>query len=248
VRDWKRGDRIQCDFSFDQTTEIQDGFIAGVASAPTTDLYGHKVLPHAFTHSIQKKGLSGPRGVKLLAHHDWTKPAGTIKRLETVGENLSIEAQMNLNVSYVKDLYEAAKQNGGLNFSVGFTLEDFEFVDEDQAKSGEDAWLVIKKGDLMEVSIVCFPACVEAEMSLVKSNPNSLTEFEKVLVADGLCKNRSDAQRITLAVKNSPHLFYDKAALEAASHQTPNRPWLDVSKLQAATDLAVKARAFLSSR
>ena len=28
----------------------------------------------------QRKGLTGPRGVKLLAFHDWHKPAGVIKR------------------------------------------------------------------------------------------------------------------------------------------------------------------------
>src|SRR5262245_42811043 len=105
---FKVGDRIQCDMSFEarSVADAPDGFIAGIASTAATDLYGHKVLAGAFDNSIKLKGLKGPRGIKLLAYHDWQKVAGTITRLETVKEKLEIEAQLNLNVSYVKDLYE----------------------------------------------------------------------------------------------------------------------------------------------
>jgi HK97 family phage prohead protease len=251
TKTWQAGDRIECDLAFNPATmaageNIPDGFIKGIASTPATDAYGHKVLPGAFTKSINTKGLSGPRGIKLLAGHDWHKPAGVINRLETVGQALQLEAQMNLNVSYVKDLYEVAKQNNGLSFSVGFILEDFEFVDQEKAVDNE--FLIIKSGDLMEVSIVCFPACAEAEMSFIKQSPNTLAEFEKALVAEGICKSRNEANRITLAVKKSVHLFHGKTPQEAARVIEPTHPLLDVHKLRAATDLAIKARALLSSR
>src|SRR4051794_11070919 len=112
---WTARDHITCDFSFAAHTlsDVPDGYIAGVASTPATDMYKHRVLPGAFDKSIQRKGLSGPGSVGLLAFHDWHKPVGIIKKLSTVGENLGIEAQLNLNVSYAKDLYEITKQNGG---------------------------------------------------------------------------------------------------------------------------------------
>ena len=253
---YKVGDRIQCDMSFEskQVADAPDGFIAGIASTAATDLYGHQVLAGAFDKSIKSKGLKGPRGVKLLAYHDWQKVAGSITRLETVDKKLEIEAQLNLTVSYVKDLYEVTRQNGGMNFSVGFRLKEFEFVDEEEEAQQKDdgvaPWLIIKEGDLMEVSVVPFPAQLEAELTFVKEGPHgSLAEFEKALVAMGLCKSRQEAKKLTLAVKQSSHLFLDKPASGAPEPVIDEpHPWLDASKLMAATDLAVKVKAMLGSR
>ena len=58
-----------------------------------------------------------------------------IKRLETVNDKLKIAANLFLNVGYVKDLYEVSKQTKGLNFSVGFKLQDFKFAEDE--KHGE---------------------------------------------------------------------------------------------------------------
>jgi HK97 family phage prohead protease len=246
---WKHGDRIECDMTFVSHTiaNAPEGYIAGIASTPATDLYGHRVLKGAFDESIRKKGLAGPRGVKLLAGHDWHKIAGTIKKLETIGDNLGIEAQLNLNVSYVKDLYEVTKQNGGLNFSVGFALKEFEFVDDEEIENEDDAWLIIKQGDLMEVSVVAFPACLEAEMTFVKHEPpTSLSEFERALVAQGLCRTRTEARKLTLAVKQSSHLFGGPAP--AAPDTAVKHPLMDVSRLQPVRDLIAQAKATLSSR
>jgi len=272
-KQWKRGDMIKCDVSFEANavSDKPDGYIAGIASAPSTDLYGHKVLAGAFDDSIKRKGLRGPRGVKLLAFHDWSKIAGTITTLETKGDKLLIEGQLNLNVSYVRDLYEVTKGNGGLNFSVGFTLLDFEFVEppEEEDPADQDAndsqldadgvegpseppaWLIIKQGDLMEVSVVPFPAQLEAEMTFVKRRPiipGTMAEFEKALVADGLCRSRSEAHKFALFAKSSAHLFQGKSPPSGANTSPHHRPLLDVSKLRAATDLAVKVKAMLGSR
>jgi HK97 family phage prohead protease len=129
--------------------------ISGVASSPAPDSYNHIVRVGAFDRSIRARGLTGPKGIKLLLGHDHTKVAGVITSLRTVGDALRIEADLNLRVSYVRDAYEIIKQNSGLSFSVGFKLEDFE-----ETKTH----LIIKQGDLHEVSIVSFPACVDAVM------------------------------------------------------------------------------------
>jgi HK97 family phage prohead protease len=246
---WQAGDRVECDMLFvaNAAQDAPDGYIAGIASTPSTDLYGHKVLAKAFDESIRQKGLSGPRGIKLLASHDWHKPAGVIKRLATVGENLQIEAQLNLNVSYVKDLHEVAKQNGGLNFSVGFTLEEFEF--NDVTEDPDDPWLIVQKGDLMEVSVVVFPAQLEAEMTFIKvAPPNTLAELEKALAADGTCRSRSEAQRLIRAIKPHVHLLQGKPAPSVRPADDTERPMLDASILKPMHDLLAKAKATLSSR
>jgi HK97 family phage prohead protease len=148
------------------------------------------VLPGAFDVSIKKKGFSGPAGVKLLAHHDSEKNLGVIRKLETVDNNLRIEAELALKSSYVRDLYEVTKLNGGLSFSVGFRLEDYEFVEENK----EEVFL-IKQGELMEVSVVNFPACPDARMDFIK-RVDTPSEFEKALMASDLAVTRNEAHKL----------------------------------------------------
>lgn len=241
---WQPGDRIECDLSFtlDRPAEAkEDGFISGTASTPSTDLMGHKVLAHAFDKSIRKNGLTGPRGIKLLAFHDSHKPAGLIKRLETVGDELKIDAQLNLNVSYVKDLYEVSKQVGGLNFSVGFELEEFTFVDGDKSEDGE--YLVIKQGNLIEVSLVTFPAQPEATMDFIKSH-ETMSELEKALVAAEFCRSRQQAHKLASYLKANEHLFLGTSSSAKAPEQD-NHPLLDVQMLKACHDLASRANRAL---
>jgi HK97 family phage prohead protease len=244
VANWQPGDRIECDLSITLAETKEDGFISGTASTPSTDLMGHKVLPHAFDKSIRKNGLTGPRGIKLLAFHDSHKPAGLIKRLETVADELKIEAQLNLGVSYVKDLYEVSKQIGGLNFSVGFELEEFSFVDGEKSEDGE--YLIIKQGNLIEVSVVTFPAQPEATMDFIKQlSPNTVAEFEKALVANKFCGSRAEAHAWTLFMKQHAPLFIGKAPPLAASATQPDHPLLDVQMLKACHDLAARANRAL---
>ena len=250
--EYKAGDRIELDMGFKADAldaDMPDGFIKGIASTSSTDSYGHKVLAGAFDESIKVKGLNGPAGVKLLAFHDWSKPAGVIKQLQTVDGKLRIEAQLSLGASYVRDLYEVTKDIGGLNFSVGFMLDEFEFIEDDEMEKHDNAWLVVKKGSLMEVSVVPFPACAEAQMTFVKNEPaNTVAEFERALVAQGICKSRSEAHKVTLAVKGNAHLFQGKAPPLAESPPIviPPHPLLDVSRLQPVAELIAKAKATLS--
>jgi len=244
---WEKGDKVQCGLSFSainlDLSSIPDGYVAGIASTPSTDSHGHKVLAKAFDDSIRSKGLAGPGGVQLLAGHDWNKVAGQIKKLETVGENLLLEAQLYMDVSYVKDLHTVLKQNGGLNFSVGFRLEEFEF--NDVMENDDDPWLIVQKGDLMEVSIVTFPSQREAQMTFVKEL-DTMAEFERALIADGLAATRNQAHKLALWAKSNMHLLQPKLPLLVDKAKTESlHPLLDVSMLQPMADLIAKARAQL---
>ena len=241
----KQGDMINLDLGIELSKiNIENqppGYFEGIASTPSTDLYGHKVLKGAFDKSIKQKGLTGPRGVKLLVHHDWTRPAGAISKLKTVGDNLEIAGQMNLNISYVKDVHEVAIQNGGLNFSVGFTLDEFSFVDEKKSVDGE--YLLIKSGDLMEVSVVVFPAQLEAEMTFIK-NHDTMAQLEKALVAQGMCRSRGEAHKLANYLKANSHLFLDER--EPLAEPLGNgHPLLDVQLLQPVRDQLARIKAML---
>ncbi|UCI32546.1 HK97 family phage prohead protease [Mesorhizobium sp. B4-1-4] len=147
------------------------GVIAGWASTSDRDSYNHEVMAGAFQASIDKRGLTGPKGIKLLLDHDWTKPAGVITTLEyRRGGRLWMEAKLNLDIEYVAERYSYLKQSGGANFSVGFMLEDYEVVTR-KVDGGEDQYLRIDRGDLFEVSIVLFPGNEAAQMQSVKAGP-----------------------------------------------------------------------------
>jgi HK97 family phage prohead protease len=254
--DYTVGDRIEFDMGFKVDAvdaDLPDGFIKGIASTALTDSYGHKVMGGAFDDSIREKGLNGPTGVKLLAFHDWSKPAGVIKQLQTVNGQLRIEAQLSLKAGYVRDLYEVTKDIGGLNFSVGFRLLEFDFVEDEDMEKHDDAWILIKKGDLMEVSVVPFPANADAQMTYVKTagttpvaELNTFAEFERAIMADGLCKSRNEAHRLALWAKSNVHLLQPKLPLLVDKVTQPAHPLLDVSRLQPVAELIAKAKATLS--
>ncbi len=144
-----------------------DGIVAGIASSDDLDLYRHVVMPGAFQDAINKRGLTGPTGIKLLLDHDHTKPAGLIRSLRYSGGKLLIEAQLNLDIEYVRDRYSAMRMLGGFNFSVGFMLQDYE-IKQDKNKQ---EYLQINRGDLFEVSLVAFPGNEAATLTDIKALP-----------------------------------------------------------------------------
>lgn len=195
--------KIARKMGLDDVDDLPKGYIAGYASTDDLDLHRDVVVPGAFDASIAERGLTGPSGVKLLLDHRSDRVAGVIKRLETRDGKLWIEALLNLEITYVNDAYLAAKDVGGINFSVGFRLQDYEFKENDDGFE----YLEIKRGDLFEVSMVAFPANPNAQMTFIKSHDDfgefqSLSELEKALVADKFqVKSRNAAHALVACVK-----------------------------------------------
>jgi len=234
--------------------EIPEGYVAGWASTADIDSYGHKVMAGAFAEAIQKRGLRGPKSIKLLIGHNWNQVAGEIKVLEYRGTRLWIEAQMALNITYVRDAYEAAKMLGGTNFSVGFMLQDYSWKETDAGKE----FLQIDRGDLFEVSIVPFPGNEEATMTFIKSAADdadegedddalpTVSEFEKALVRSDLVKSRNQAREITKMIKANLALFTPKAEPVSTKGQEPG-PVLDLNKLTELSALVAQMKSVISA-
>lgn len=189
--------------------DLPDGYIAGWASTPDLDRGNDIVKTGAFDESISTRGLKGPKSVKLLLNHERDKGAGEIVKLETRAGRLWLEAQLNLDITYVKDAYLAAKSAGGYSFSVGFRRLEWAWrIDE----VNEEEYLEIIKADLWEVSVVPFPMNEECVMTFIKSGDDieTLGDFERFLISKGYAKSRNMARDLTLAVKRSHHLFQPK--------------------------------------
>lgn len=235
--------------------DVPAGYIAGWASTPDIDSYNHKVVSGAFAEAITKRGLRGPKSIKLLIGHNWDRVGGEIKVLEYRGERLWIEAQMALDIGYVNDAYKAAKIIGGLNFSVGFMLQDYEFKENTDGSE----YLQINRGDLFEVSVVPFPGNEEATMAFIKSAgqetdddgddeaPTTIPEFEKALVASGLAKNRNQAQEITRAVKQCASLFVKGEGDPVSTKPHETGPVLDLNKITALSAKLAEMKSILAA-
>lgn len=230
--------------------DLPAGYIAGWASTPDLDSYRHVVQKGAFDKAIKERGLMGPRGIKLLLNHNWEQLSGVIKVLETRGDGLWLEAQLELGVTYVSDAYKIMKMTGGWSFSVGFMLEDYDF----KYKDDEFEYLLITAGDLYEVSVVPFPANEKCTMDFIKSKlevPETVTlksasDFEKFLIKEFGISSRQVAHKITLAVKSNLHLFGKSSASGPAPEPTPT-PLMPEEQLDQVGAALAKLRQKLGS-
>lgn len=147
--------------------------IEGWASTPDRDNALDVVLPTAFEQSVREHGLSGPKGIKLLAQHDRTLPIGRIHKLDIRSEGLWMEAEIDETISYAADLAKAITANGGLSFSIGYRIaeRDVEFVER-----GLESYFLIKNLDLYEVSVVTFPCNSACHCMLPKSAEQKLAD------------------------------------------------------------------------
>jgi len=132
--------------------------ISGYASV--FDFVDHQndlVEKGAFKNALAEK-------TKLLWQHDYSKPIGTIKKIYEDDYGLKMEAEINNDVHYGREAAALVKQKAIEGLSVGFALEDFIYNDQ--------GIRVIKKINLMEVSIVTFPANSKAGITEVKALNN----------------------------------------------------------------------------
>lgn len=196
------------------------GFIAGYASTEELDCYNTILQAGCFAKSIRERGLKGPKGIKLLDNHRRDRVAGLITMLEQRGTRLYIEAQLNLNISYARDLYEAAKMVEGLSFSVGFDPIKYTYDEP----SGV---ITFVECDLPEISVVAFPGCPGAEMTDVRTSPeeiSTIAAFERLLVTKGLVDGRNAARRLTQEVKRHAALFLKAASAPVAEPPATKPP------------------------
>ena len=221
------------------------GFIAGYASTEELDCYNTILQAGCFAKAIRERGLKGPRGVKLIDNHRRDRVAGLITTLEQRGTRLYIEAQLNLNISYARDLYEAAKMVDGLSFSVGFDPIKYTYDEP----SGVITFI---ECDLPEISVVTFPGNPGAEMTDVRNAPedvSTIAAFERLLVTKGLVEGRNAARRLTQEVKRHAALFLKAAGAPEATPPITTPPVsADDQSLAAVLEDLRNTRAALEAR
>ncbi len=94
--------------------------------------------------------------VKLLWQHDSSKPIGKIQTLEQNEFGLKIEAKIFDTVQLGKEAITLIKEGVLNNLSVGFKMLDYYY--------NQEGVKIISKAELLEVSVVTFPANKKAHI------------------------------------------------------------------------------------
>ena len=117
---------------------------------------------------------SESHNVKLLWQHDATKPIGVIKYLAEDDYGLKIEAEINNKTLFGAEASALIKQKAVSGLSIGFTIKSSDY--------NIQGLRVIDEVELMEISIVTFPANSMAGISQIKQQTStSLDELEHLV-------------------------------------------------------------------
>lgn len=176
------------------------GRFKGYASVfGVVDQGGDQVQPGAFIEGITKAKTDG-RLIPMLWQHDRTEPLGTWPDMAEDAKGLYVEGQLvledNPQAKRAHSLLKA-KALGGL--SIGYRIPAGGAA-EDEKRRGV---YLLKKVDLVEVSLVTMPMLIQAKVTQVKS-----------LLAGGVRPSVSDLQGVLKEVGFDDQLA--KAVAEAA--------------------------------
>lgn len=159
--------------------EGDSGKIIGYASVyDVLDSSNEVVQKGAFTRSLKEYGLPS-----MLLQHNQSDVIGLWTKAIDDEHGLKLEGQLNLDVQKAKETYSLAKQGALKGLSIGFRTRE--------ASYNEQGVRVLEDVDLMETSIVTFPANREAQLTGVKSMPRSEKEFERFLRDAGYSRTQA---------------------------------------------------------
>lgn len=137
----------------------KDGIISGYASVfNVTDAYNDVVQKGAFADAVDQ--FNKGKKPKLLWQHDVHYPIGIIEEMREDDYGLFIKAKLLLDLPQVRDIYCLLKNNAINGFSIGYRIDK---------KLDQDGKQILSKINLLEVSVVTFPACESAVISNVKN-------------------------------------------------------------------------------
>lgn len=151
---------------FIKSSKSDNTVIIGYASVfEVTDNQNDIISKGAFKNSES-------HNVKLLWQHDVTKPIGVIKYLAEDDYGLKIEAEINNKTLLGAEASALIKQKDVSGLSIGFTIRSSDY--------NLQGLRVIDEVELMEISIVTFPANNMAGISQIKQQTMDSTWLDEL--------------------------------------------------------------------
>lgn len=177
------------DVNFEVKAVSDDGTFSGYGSVfGVVDSYNERVMPGAFTRSIDEKGASG---VALLWQHRSDTPIGVYTEMREDERGLYVEGRLALGTEKGREAYELMKMGWKAGLSIGFMPVETEKAD--------DGVREVRDVDLWETSIVTFPANAASMVEQVRAKIENGDEptkrdIERLLTRDaGLSRSKAAA-------------------------------------------------------
>lgn len=184
-------------------TTLEEGVIEGYASVfGGVDSYGDTIEPNAFDNVIK----SGQKPLMFYQHDRWSLPIGVWEELRVDEKGLYVKGRLNLELEEAREVYSALKFGSLNGLSIGFrmTEHDYEY-DED------DICHIKNIAELLEISIVNFPADKEARIDAVKSEEldglHDIRDCEHYLRELGISKKMT--QKLISVIKSAKSAVSD---------------------------------------
>jgi HK97 family phage prohead protease len=183
----KRGLKyLAFDYEIESKSITEEGKFAGWASVfdKKVDAYGDIIASGAFSKSLGEGGRN-KNGIPLLWQHYTDKPAGIWENLEEKKKGLWAEGIYALGTQIGNDAYILSKMGAVKGLSIGFDPYNSKYEVDEKKKIR-----TLTEIDLWEISVVTFPAKVNANITNVKSVQEAKTEreLEEALRDSGLSK------------------------------------------------------------
>ncbi len=112
---------------------------------------------------------ASPHKVRFLWQHNKEKPIGIIRSLKEDDYGLQVEAAVNLEIASGREACSLIKQGAVNGLSVGFSIASYSYDD-----SGTR---IISGCDLMEISVVTFPANKKAGIRKIGKSLDDKSRF-----------------------------------------------------------------------
>ena len=200
------------DFGLEVKAVNDDGSFSGYGSVfGAIDSYGEIVAPGAFTESLVEIAGKG-RPVPVLWQHRSDQPIGIYTSLKEDETGLYVEgALLKDAVRQASESYALMKAGAVSGLSIGYYVRESSFDEKTGIRT-------LKRVDLVEISLVTFPANDEARIDAVKSKIAhgelpSLNEFERFLREAGFSKTKA----AVIANRGLAHLLRSESAGDQAN-------------------------------
>ena len=175
-----------------EVKQIEDtGTFEGYAAAfGNVDAWNDIIEPGAFKATIKKYKKQGKK-VPMLWQHDGGKPIGSFSSMKEDDHGLFVQGRLlKDSVAQAAEAYALLKEGVISGMSIGFYARDYSM--------DEKTWIrTLKEIDLVETSLVTFPANDKAQVTDVKtaSRITTIREFEAAL-RDVMGFSATEAKRI----------------------------------------------------